>query len=199
MTLPRSMEMVYVAVLAFGLGGCFNAVRTTRRLPPAAVRPEELGDPNRRITGVVTADGRTVVFDSLAERQATDSLSACLNGAPLQIARRSIARFLIARAGEEPTSVAPVRLGHAMASPIVGVTTRSGERVSFDRDGGSFVTSGTVYARVAGQRYRLPLEDAGQIWVRRTNVPVTVLVTAVGTVALIEVLVHLQPTVAGNR
>ncbi len=55
-----------------------------------------------------------------------------------------------------------------MAQPetehIVGITTKSGEEVSFDPPGGT-VEQGAVRATVKKKPYRIPLQDVQRLWI----------------------------------
>jgi len=76
-----------------------------------------------------------------------------------------------------------VRVDPATVSPgsemIVGVTTKAGQEVSFDPPGGSF-RDNSVYARVRGADYVVPISDVQRLWVSRTG---TSTVRTIGLVA----------------
>src|ERR1700733_5042962 len=72
---------------------------------------------------------------------------------------------------------------------IVGITTRKGEDISFDKPGAS-IKNGTLYAAVHKTPYQLPLDQVQRLWVERKELSRSrtiglVAAVAVATLAII--------------
>ena len=78
----------------------------------------------------------------------------------------------------EPSKAAP-----APRESIVGVTTKSGEAVSFDPPGGT-ITQNTITAKVKKVPYSVPAQDVQRVWIERRE---TSTARTIGLVAAIAV------------
>ncbi len=166
----RWIAVTLMVTLVPQLNGCSFSIYGTQRVAPGELRPEELGG-RPRVVGATTVEGRTVSFDSVAARQTPDTLYGWLRGSLFAFDRHSVARLLVNRPGEEPASITPSQLRSALDSrpPIEGVTTANGDTVPFDPGGDAYVTRDTLFATVSGNPFRLPVQSAREVWVRRKD------------------------------
>ena len=189
-TIKRTVAAILLVTLMPQLAGC--VVRTTQRIPPAQLGPDELGLPGSgepRVVGVSTYDGRVVMFDSLPIVTAGQHVYyAKVRGVPDTIPQDAVARMWVARPGDRavrvqaPSLGAAVTAASALTAPIVGVTLASGGEVRFDRPAPTHLAHDTVYATARGEPYSVALATVQSVWVLRTNTGLSIL-KSVGVLA----------------
>jgi len=198
--LQRPVAAILLVTMIPQLSGC--AVHTTRGVPLASLRPEErhwldAGDSSvlreLRIAGVTALGGSPMMFDTMpAPWESQDSVFANVGGRPAAIPRSVIEEVWVVRRGNRPVSVGTSDLARALEAvfspgPIAGLTSRTGERMMFDRRTPIYITRDTLHAAVRGHPYALALNDVERMWVVRTDPGLSVLASVglvVGCLAL---------------
>jgi hypothetical protein len=192
--LKRPIAVFLIITTVPQLSGC--TVRTTQQVPPAELRPEELGGPGSpRLVGVTLVGGVRVTFDSLPAPSASgDMVYASVNGAPYLVERRKVLAMWVARPGQLPVEVRTSDIVQALTTypgaheRIVGVTSVKGVAIEFDRGAPAYAARDTVFGTVHGAPYQIAVSDVQRIWVSRTDVALTTVASigaVVGVVALV--------------
>lgn len=191
----RPIAVILLCSLQLQLAGC--TIRTVQRVPLAGLYPDELGGSpetsQRRVAGVTLSDQWVLMFDSVpAVRVARDTVYGNVDGVPHAIPRGRVARVWVAgpvgRAREINSSDFDSALLQtwAQGSGPVGLTTRDGVRVAFDRDAPAYIAGDRLFAWARGAPYAIALADVKRVAVSRVNRPVSLLVT-LGVVGVIVV------------
>jgi hypothetical protein len=189
----RWVGVALVAVAAPGLAGCAITMHRAPLLSLSAPRPAERGSRGEpQLVGVGVTGGRRLGFDSVpAPRRSGDSVYASVAGAPFIVTWRLVRE--IAMAGPAGTGLwvktRDVRRARdeVMKQRFVGLRTREGGDVSFDRGTLRYVAADTAYGTVAGAPYRIPVSQVEGFRVVRTDVPMSVVASVLATGVLIGI------------
>jgi len=181
--------------------GCTITVRTTRRVAPANLRPEERGNPGEPLLGGVTTHGQQILMFDGPPRVTPDTVYASVGGVEHRIPRNLIQRMWVRRPGERPVAVNTSDPDRAIAfgsRHIVGAVTKSGEVVEFDRAAPAMAPGDTLFATARGAPYRVPLADLRWIKVRRPSAPLSLLASTGVVVGVTAAIVGLAVRVYHN-
>jgi hypothetical protein len=174
----RLVGAILIVSLMPQLTGC--ALHATRLVPLTELYPEEVGTPpdgaERRFVGVTTADGNSRVFDSVpAPRVTQDTVFASVGGHDCVVAREAVSQVWVAGPVGRPRQINTSDVGSALAQPWptrsspVGVITRAGDQVVFDRGATVHFARDTVFASVHGVPFQIALKDVRRVAVDRVG------------------------------
>ncbi len=144
-----------------------TACHKTAKVEPGVVEPGG----REPVVGVTRVGGRSVAFDK-AGIVGPDSVYGQVHGSAVVIPLDSVERLWVRRVNE----VQRVGLNrvNTTGERVVGVTTKDGADVAFDKAGG-YVQVDTVFGTRNGERLRFPLDQVQRVWVRRTDAAGTAL------------------------
>jgi hypothetical protein len=172
----RLVGAILIASVMPQLTGC--TLHATRLVPLTELYPEELGAApdrsERGVIGVTTSDGSALMFDSVpTPRVLDDTVFGQVGGDRWKIPLSNTSQVWVKGPVGHARAVKPADLWSALAgpraaeSPLVGVTTRSGEEIAFDHRAAAYIAHDTVYAWARGAPTRIALADVQRLAVVR--------------------------------